>query len=695
MRPPASAFWIGSEHPFDLHEAYLCFRRGFHLARRPTTARLRITGDSRYRLWVNGAAVARGPARCLPQAQSVDTLEIAPYLQAGENLIGVQVYQPGYSHFAYVHRAAAGLLAWLECEGALTLASDGSWRVRRDPSFDALVPRVSIYGAGVEDRAMELDEPWQQPGYNDAAWARARVVAPTQGGYPWAELRARELPPLEERALPLALRETRLGREVVTRDIHAAIREGWAGATLHPLEADAEGWFSPQLSGEQAAFWLFDLSQDWIGQGWAEVAGAGGNETLDVSYAEKTRDGKLVLSDPATYCRVQLSDRFWLRAGAQVCESFSLRGGRYLLFRLAGPTGAGLRLRFHARASVYPLELARPFASDDPLLAEIAAMCERTFRACLADGFVDCVWRESSQWLGDALPQALIMASMSDDTRPLHQALRMAAEGAYPDGVLPGVMPAEVHAYTVVDYNFSWVELLALHQRLTGDDAFTRELWPVLVRMLERFARDLNGEGLIASQAGRRLFLDWSPQSRREPSAVYNLRYLLALEVAAELARAVELEQDARRWQGRAEPLRAAIREAFWHGGLWYDDRERTSFSQLAAALAVLAGCATAGEIPALLDAIVARSLDLDDAHRPGAMVLASPFMHHYLFEALHQHGRGGAVVDIIRARWGRWALAGEPTTWENWNVDFPDGSQCHAFSAHPRYHLFRLTFNL
>jgi hypothetical protein len=45
-------------------------------------------------------------------------------------------------------------------------------------------------------------------------------------------------------------------------------------------------------------------------------------------------------------------------------------------------------------------------------------------------------------------------------------------------------------------------------------------------------------------------------------------------------------------------------------------------------------------------------------------------------------------VVEIIRRRWGRWAQAGYPTAWENWNVDFPDGSQCHAFSAHPRFHL-------
>src|SRR5581483_965499 len=141
-------------------------------------------------------------------------------------------------------------------------------------------------------------------------------------------------------------------------------------------------------------------------------------------------------------------------------------------------------------------------------------------------------------------------------------------------------------------------------------------------------------------------------------------------------------------WRARADALRDAARAAFWHGGRWYDDLDRTTFSQLAAALAILAGAAEPGEAPALLDAIAARSLDLNDEPAPGHMVLASPFMHHYLFEALRAAGRGNTAIEIIRRRWGRWADAGYPTTWENWNVDFPDGSQCHAFSAHPLYHL-------
>ena len=92
----------------------------------------------------------------------------------------------------------------------------------------------------------------------------------------------------------------------------------------------------------------------------------------------------------------------------------------------------------------------------------------------------------------------------------------------------------------------------------------------------------------------------------------------------------------------------------------------------------------TGHEVTALADQIIARSLDLDDGAPADKLILASPFMHHYVFAALDHIGRPDAIRAIIRARWGRWAMAGQATTWENWNVDFPDGSVCHGFSAHP-----------
>jgi hypothetical protein len=276
------------------------------------------------------------------------------------------------------------------------------------------------------------------------------------------------------------------------------------------------------------------------------------------------------------------------------------------------------------------------------------------------------------------------MASLSDDTRPLRQVIEMAAQGAYPDGVLPSILPGEVHAYTVVDYNFIWVELLRLYHHLSGDEEFVQRMWPTLTKMLDRFQQDLNPAGLLLSQPGRRLFLDWAPLSRSEPSAVYNLSYLLALQTASKMA-------DDQNLALRANQLQKNIRAAFWHNQRWYDDLERTTFSQLAASLAILTETATSDEIEPLLEAVIARSLGLEDGPAPDKLVLASPFMHHYIFEALRRYHKLEAILEIIRYRWGRWVQAGYPTTWENWNVDFPDGSQCHAFSAHPRYHLAQI----
>jgi hypothetical protein len=680
------AVWIGPAHPFDLHEAYLNFRRRFTL---DSTARveLTITADSRYKLWVNGQFVARGPERCFPHHQSVDLLDLTSFVRRGDNILAAQVYSPGYSHFSYLHRSAVGLVAELRSSGQTILVTDPAWRVQRDVSFAPLVPRISIYGSGVEVRDLAHAADWQALDYDDAQWDTARIAA-AQNAYLWTNLVPRALPLLIERATPLHLLETRSGEHQNHSDPHLALRLGWMHAAPASLAPDAAGWFAPRLEQGQTAFWLYDLGRDYTMQGWAEIENALGGELLAVSYQEKIRDGELVISDPATYCRVRMTDTFTLRAGNQSAETFALRGGRYLLFQLSGPAGDALRIRFRARVSEYPLEISTPFQSGDQDLNRIASMCETTLHACLQDGFIDCTWRESAQWVGDALPQALIMTALGNDNRPLRRVVELATQNAYPDGVLPSVLPGEVHAYTVLDYNWIWIELLALDWRLNREAAFVHAMWAALVKLLDRFHQDLGADGLLASQKGRRVFLDWSPQSRLEPNAVYNLQYLLGLRTAITLAREMGSSENAATWESRAEVFRQAARAAFWHEGRWYDDLPRTTFSQLAAALALLSGAVQPDETNALLDAICARSLDPEDGPAPGRMVLASPFRHHWLFEALRQFGRTAAVVEIVKRRWGRWTDLGYPTTWENWNVDFPDGSQCHAFSAHPRYHL-------
>jgi hypothetical protein len=674
LSAPEGTFWIGSDHPFDLHEAYINLRADLDLAAAPNRAVLHLTAYSRYRLWVNGQFVGRGPERSWPASMAVDNRDIVGLLRPGRNALAVQVYSPGYSHFAHVHRAAAGALGWLELDGTPTLKTDRSWRVRRDPSWDPQVPRVSIYGTGVERRDMARAEDWQTA--DATGWAAARIVQTNEGPI-WGSLRPRATPLLEEDLLRLTTPwQTRLGpTPPETRDPHEDLRAAFAAGSPGPVPKT--------LAPGQTALWIFDLGQSRTCVAGARLTALGG-ERLTISYAEKLRDGDLLLPDPATYCRMCPTDRATLRAGEQEVEGFTLRGGRYLIFRLDAVAPLTPAPAFHARLPRYPLtERPLPPAGDATLDA-VARMCRRTVLSCLQDGFVDSIWRESSQWLGDVVAEAFALQGISDDLRPLRLAIDMAAAGAAPDGILPSVLPGDVPAYVVTDYNFSWVELLAMYHAhpCAGDaEAVLHQHWPTLTRMLARFRSDLGPDGLIRSQPGRRLFLDWSGQDRAEPNLTYNLRYLHGLRTAAALNPAAP---EAAHWAGEASALRQALRQTHRAEDSWRESPAGAPASQLALSLLILTATVTGSEAAALADRITARSLDLSDQSPPGALMLASPFMHHYVFQALGHLGRQGAIRAIIAARWGRWALAGEATTWENWDISFPDGSACHGFSAHP-----------
>lgn len=671
MKAPHGTLWIGPAHPFDLREAYVNFRADIEVDAVPAEAILRLSADSRYRLWVNGEFVGRGPERSWPVSMAVDERSIANLLRAGLNRIAVQVYSPGYSHFAYVHRGACGLVGWLEMDGRVVLTTGPTWRARRDASWSDRMGRVSIYGTGVEDRDMRLEEDWVTA--DISAWEVVRVVQEAEGPI-WQRLRPRETA-LPEEALKVLDRpwQVRTGPAIAASDDpHSDLRKAFSDTRER-----ADPGLLPRGT---CAVWIFDLGNSRACLGGVELTAAGG-ERLLISYAEKLQNGTILLPDSSTYCRMRPTDRFTLRPGRQMVEGCMPRGARYLVFALEGG-GVSPAPEFHVRLPVTPV-MARPLPSLDPLLHEVAGMCRRTTLNCLQDGFVDGVWRESSLWLGDAVAQDWALRGISDDPRPLLFTIDMAAEGADAEGFLPSVLPGEVPAYAVTDYNFSWVELLAgcaTHPGLSEPGSVWQRHWGVLTRMLERMATHQGPDGLLRNPPGRRLFLDWSPMSRVEPNLVLNLRYLHALKLAAELAERVGRTVD---WAVRAGDLAQALQGHRGANG-WRESPGGEAASQLALALLILTGMVDAQEGEMLADRIVVRSLILDDGPLKGQPALASPFTHHYLFLALQSLGRRDDIRAIIAARWGRWVREGHPTTPENWSIDFPDGSACHGFSAHP-----------
>jgi hypothetical protein len=676
------ARWIWAEHPFELHEAYVRFRKTFHLKTACRNARLLISADSRYRLSINGETLAFGPARSYPWRQCVDQHDIGKFLRQGDNVIAVCVYQPGYSHFSYVHRAQAGMLVDLAIDEEPKFVSDSSWKASTDASYSQQVPRISIYGAGQEHRDMRKTDNWTAIDYDDADWPHARVCA-SIGQPPWEALQV--LPAIDfaeerEELQHVEILEGTTGErepETLLRvDPHALIRQAY--------KSSQPGESSPGVEAGQIRICVYDTRQSQVGSACVRISNARGGEIVLVSYFEKGQPGSWVISDPETFCRVRMTDRFVLAKGSNTLEPFTPRGGRYLMVAWVGPIRQSLEYKVLFRPRRRRLVLRKIVKQEDSRLNDIAEMCLRALKACAQDAMVDCPWREQAHWTGDGAVTGRIVGEFFGDTQPLRRMLELAVDGAAGDGVMPSVTPSEAHAYVLLAYSFAWVEGLASYYEMTHDSDFINSCWPALQKMLARFWDDRADDGLILSQPGRRYFLDWAELSPHEPSALYNLRFLYALQLATQLAGKLGKASDETSWGQQAEALSENLKSGFFRNGTWYDQLNNVDQSQHVASFGVLTGLiqdAIAGE---LMDQAVATSLEEADA----PFILASPYMHYYLFEALNKLDRREDISSIIRFRWGRWLDQGAITTWENWEIDFPDGSACHSWSAHPLLYL-------
>jgi alpha-L-rhamnosidase len=110
-------------------EAHGLFRKTFELDSVPERVPARVTADSRYVLFVNGREVNRGPVRSQPRRLHYDLLDLAPYLETGENVIAVHVKYYGNSK-SY----------WMPAPATMTLGRGGvlvfEAKLRTEPGED-------------------------------------------------------------------------------------------------------------------------------------------------------------------------------------------------------------------------------------------------------------------------------------------------------------------------------------------------------------------------------------------------------------------------------------------------------------------------------------------------------------------------------------------------------------------------------
>lgn len=678
-----TARWI--THPAAPQSDYgvWLFRRTLELAAKPARFVVHVTADARYRLWVNGTPVLRGPQASDPAEWRYESVDLAPWLRAGANVIAAQVV--GYGDLAPYASMGVRTAFLLQGDTAAERAADTGpgWQVARAEGYAPFradrdnLHTFIVVGPGDDLDAARHPWGWQEPGFASAGWSAPRVLGP---GLPhgWGTdvdywLKPRSIPLLEE----------------VPERLARVVR---ATGVTPPAAFPAQAAPFTVPAGTKAALLL---DQGHLTNAYPQLTVSGGRgATVTLRYAEGLFDAQGRKGHRDEHAGRELrgtGDRFRPDGGARrVFAPMDFRTYRYL--QLDIETGAEpLTIEdLSGLFTGYPFQENARFESDDPELARIWTVGWRTARLCAIDTYVDCPYYEQLQYVGDTRLQALISLYVSGDDRLMRNALELYDRSRIPEGLTQSRYPS-LSPQFINTFSLFWVDMLHDYWRHRTDDAFLRARLTGLQAVLAWFEARIDPATGLLGPLPYWTFVDWANEwgwndavgiggepngAHTGGSSIVTLHYAGTLRRAAELCRALGRADLAPRYERTAAGLLAAVNRHCWDDRrrLYADTPAKDTFSQHANVFAVLSGAVTGDAARDLIQRTAADT----------SLIQATTYFRFYLLRALKAAGLG----DQYLAGLGQWRdmLARGLTTFAE--KPDPTRSDCHAWSATPVYEL-------
>ena len=500
----------------DLHSV---FAKEIQLGLVPDKALLHLFAFTRYRLYVNGQYVCRGPNRYQNQRPEYDTRDILALLRPGRNTVVVLVHRDAPT--GRIMRHDPGFVAAIELQqGAkrTLIPTDASWLSMPELSFG---PRPEAWASIHEHLDARKTPDWTRPDLTSAVW-QPSVLVP---GGDQITLFPRSSPPQRE-----------------------AIRAWNSGAPNLPLDLTPGHDVTFGISEIAQAYSLLDFDAD-----------EGSKLELTYVLPENTGNGT------CTYI-ARAGRQSWMSGDTFALTAIRVRlvSGRV---RLLGASVTEVR---------YPFDRAASFTCSDPFLTQLWGICARSLEVLSEDSYVDCADRERVEWTDDSPPAfdcTRVMMRGPDengqprwaDARLLRDLLRRIALTQQPDGQLKAHSCSErfdIHAI-MEDRSCDWVVLLRDYYESTGDPELVRELWPTLNRLFDWSRQRMTPRGLVLA----REWEVWDNPIRYQvcEGAGMNAMLYRVLVDAAALAQGVGFRPAAQSLTREATQLRDAFNLHLWN----------------------------------------------------------------------------------------------------------------------------------
>ncbi len=661
-----SASWITSPDADRGYGVYF-FRKGLTLNEKPDRFVIHVSADNRYKLYVNGVQVAAGPAKGDVRNWSFDTVDIAPWLQAGDNLVSSVVWNFAEQRpVAVMSLGQSGFLIQGDSEKERALDTGKEWKVLRTDAYSPEPVHVrGYYAAGCTDRVDGERYPWgwEQIAYADSSWSAALPVGQAAlkgaGNYHLWYLVPRPIPPMEVRPVPM--------------------KHGLDGTTVAP--------------GDSVSF-LIDNKELTTGYPRLHFSGGAGAEiTLGYAEALYEQDKGWAKGDRSVTAGkrfVGYQDVILPDGGAdRSFEPLWWRTWRYLKLTVKTAEEPLTLDSLTAVSSMYPFVRESRFdAPDDPSLQQMLDIGWRTARLCAHETYMDCPYYEQLQYFGDARIQALVTMYNTRDTCLVRNLLEQGRQSLDADGLMMSRYPSHI-LQDIAPYALFWLNTCHDWWMYHGDEAYLKTLLPAMRSTLCWFGERLGDDGLL-HHVPSWIFADWAslengtfPADAEGRSAYLDLIHILALRDAAEMEDAFGDPWYAAAYRRTAGKAVSAIKAAYWSDErkLFADDGARKSFSQHINSLAILADLVTGPEATELMKRIVE-----DRELRPCTL-----YFRYYLQRAMAHCGQGNLLLANLGHLRDQMALG--LTTWAE--MPEPSRSDCHAWGSSPNIEFFRTVLGI
>jgi hypothetical protein len=705
LRRQWDALWIAvPDEPAEGYGVYL-FRKTIELSGASSSFVVNVSADNRYKLYVNEKLVSAGPARGDMYYWKYETIDLAPYLVPGKNILAAVVWNEGSLRPEAQISWRSGFIMQGNTAEEESVNTNQTWKCVRDDSYRPLQsPEVIGYfvtGPGEFIDMRKHFRGWGKAGFDDSNWQRA-VPAYWRSGSPKGI----------SDAFGWMLVPSFLPQRELTVQRLQSIREAFGVNPPASFPAQAVSFAIP---AHTRATLLLD--QGYLTNAYLTLTFSNGKDAgISLKYAEALfipANSKLYGTSGGGYMgsqkiagkgnRNEVKEKLFLgRKDSlvsdgtlhQVFTSLYWRTYRYILLTVETKEDPMVIEDISGTFTGYPFQLNASYETTDTDIRKILDIGWRTARLCAIETYMDCPYYEQLQYIGDTRIQAMVSYYNSGDDRLARNALDQMDHSRLAEGVTLSRHPS-FSPQIISTFSLWYIGMLHDFWMYRPNEDFVKEKLPGTRQILWFFSKYQQADGSL-KDVPYWLFTDWvdnhkgwrggrAPVGTDGSSAVLDLQLLWAYQIAAELESKLGMEAYATEYMNQVKLLMHTIRQKYWDNDkkLYADTPEKDVFSQHANTLAILTGMITGADATALAERIIN-----NDTLAP-----ASIFFKYYLHLAFIKCGMGDDYPDWL----GIWRKNIEMglTTWAE-DLDINGArSDCHAWGSSPNIEFYRTVLGI